>query len=157
MSTDHHPKHLKFFPTSVFADWLQTVKESSSSLSQHVLISLFCFADQTQILQMTQECYELILLSWQTCSLILHSLWVVGCRTETLIKTTEMPNISINYKTVNYMLFAAMLFSIFPLLPSLSRQPKSSKRQKYAGRKIILRSWFHVQFAQWYIDGLFEA
>ena len=67
-------------------------------------------------------------------------------------KSTKMPKMSINYGTTALsLLFATMLFSTFPPSRCLCRQPRSSKRQKYAGRKIILRSWFHVQFTQWYM------
>lgn len=64
----------------------------------------------------------------------------------------KMPKMSISYKITAFpLLLATTLFSTFPTSPSLCGQPSSSKRQEYTGRKIILTSWFHVQFAQWYM------
>lgn len=58
---------------------------------------------------------------------------------------------SINYEITAHSLSCLQpcCFSLFQ--PSLQAAPGVQRGKKYAGRKIILRSWFHVQFTQWYM------
>lgn len=144
---------------SAFAVRLQIVKESNGLLSHHVACLLiwwktYC-ADGTVIMHLFYSLGRVvpsfcIPYSW-LCTMLIQTYSMCVFFFCAHRKSSKMPEMSTNYKIRAFsLLCATMLFSTFPPSPSLCGQPDSSKRQKYTGRKITLRSWFNVRFPQWY-------